>query len=341
MATITDDKEEKTTAAIVVTYNRKKLLLECLAKIFAQDSSVASVYIVDNASTDGTASALTDSGFLDEVPSGDGVWVRPPRSEGRPSVNYFLSQRNCGGAWGFYLGLKAAYNDGHNYFWVMDDDTIAEVSTLSALLGALKLVPPSTDVGFLCSKVLWMGTEVHRMNIPAISTFVDNLPFNSYDHLGLFPVSSCSFVSVLITRKALTACGLPIKEFFIWGDDTEYTERIVSHGFKGLYVPASVVRHATAKNHFVDILSDSGDNAWKYLYGIRNNLYLRRRAGNKKFLKAVLKQLLRQNLKIMMQRKNKRLRFMLINTRASVNALFFKPAVTLQWSTEEIDQSTL
>lgn len=322
-------REKKTTAAIVVTYNRKELLLECLSKILTQESPVSAVYIIDNASTDGTTFALTDSGFLDEAPSENDIWVSQPRLGVRPSLHYFLSARNYGGSWGFYHGLKAAYGDGYDYFWIMDDDTIAEVSTLSALLDGLKLVPPTIDVGFLCSKVLWRGSEVHRMNIPAIATFVNNLPFNSYDHIGLFPVSSCSFVSVLITKKALNSCGLPIKEFFIWGDDTEYTERIIRQGLMGFYVPSSVVRHVTAKNHFVDIFSDSGENAWKYLYGIRNNLYLQRRKGVKKFLKAVLKQVLRQNIKIMMRRKNDRFRFMLINTKASINSLFFKPIVSI------------
>lgn len=47
-------------AAIIVTYNRKKLLLENIEALLHQsvDSDVLSIIVVDNHSTDGTAEAL-------------------------------------------------------------------------------------------------------------------------------------------------------------------------------------------------------------------------------------------------------------------------------------------
>ena len=40
--------------AVVVTYNRKQLLLECLTAILSQSMPVHKLIIIDNASTDGT-----------------------------------------------------------------------------------------------------------------------------------------------------------------------------------------------------------------------------------------------------------------------------------------------
>ena len=59
--------------AVVVTHNRKALLLECLEGIARQTHRVAGVLVVDNASTDGTEEALEASGLpaeslLIEVP---------------------------------------------------------------------------------------------------------------------------------------------------------------------------------------------------------------------------------------------------------------------------------
>jgi rhamnopyranosyl-N-acetylglucosaminyl-diphospho-decaprenol beta-1,3/1,4-galactofuranosyltransferase len=50
---VSENKHE-TVAAVVVTYNRKELLRQCLGGILAQTRPVDAIYVVDNASTDGT-----------------------------------------------------------------------------------------------------------------------------------------------------------------------------------------------------------------------------------------------------------------------------------------------
>lgn len=47
------NKKEKI-AAVVVTYNRKELIGECLDAILLQTYPVDSIILIDNASTDGT-----------------------------------------------------------------------------------------------------------------------------------------------------------------------------------------------------------------------------------------------------------------------------------------------
>ena len=46
---------EQTIAAVVVTYNRKELLVQCVEHILNQQDISCDVLVVDNASTDGTA----------------------------------------------------------------------------------------------------------------------------------------------------------------------------------------------------------------------------------------------------------------------------------------------
>lgn len=41
-------------AAVVVTYNRKELLAQCIKALLGQQNAVCDILIVDNASTDGT-----------------------------------------------------------------------------------------------------------------------------------------------------------------------------------------------------------------------------------------------------------------------------------------------
>jgi rhamnopyranosyl-N-acetylglucosaminyl-diphospho-decaprenol beta-1,3/1,4-galactofuranosyltransferase len=53
-------------AAVVVTYNRKNLLGECLDAILRQTRAPEAVYVIDNASTDGTCEFLKEKYCLEE-----------------------------------------------------------------------------------------------------------------------------------------------------------------------------------------------------------------------------------------------------------------------------------
>lgn len=47
-----------TVCAVVVTYNRKGLLIECLEALRRQTRPLQAIYLIDNASTDGTPEFL-------------------------------------------------------------------------------------------------------------------------------------------------------------------------------------------------------------------------------------------------------------------------------------------
>ena len=61
-----EDKE--TVCAVVVTYNRKELLLECLESLRSQSYTLDAIYLIDNASTDKTPESLLNNGFINEIP---------------------------------------------------------------------------------------------------------------------------------------------------------------------------------------------------------------------------------------------------------------------------------
>ncbi len=62
------ENKKETVCAVVVTYNRKNLLLECLEAIRKQTRPVDAIYIIDNASQDGTPEVLKSSGYIPELP---------------------------------------------------------------------------------------------------------------------------------------------------------------------------------------------------------------------------------------------------------------------------------
>ena len=92
-----ENKKEKI-AAVVVTYNRKELLKECLDALLAQTHPLDSIILIDNASTDGTPEFLKEKGFLDN-----------------PKIDYVRLSENSGGAGGFYEGMKRGYEKGFDW----------------------------------------------------------------------------------------------------------------------------------------------------------------------------------------------------------------------------------
>ena len=129
------------TAALIVTYNRKDLLKECIKALTRSETS-CDIIVIDNASTDGTRDAL--QGFVDH-----GV------------ITYHNTGANLGGAGGFNFALKTALKQDYDYFWIMDDDCIVQPDSLTQLIRIAKAHP---DFGFLSSRVLWTDGTRCRMN---------------------------------------------------------------------------------------------------------------------------------------------------------------------------------
>ena len=295
-------------AAIVVTYNRFELLKKCIAAIQAQTASLDIIIVVNNQSTDGSTEWLNEQKGLQVI-----------------------HQENKGGSWGFQTGIKVAYQQGFDWLWVMDDDTIPQADALSEfnnnIADAAKL--GLHNIGYISSKVLWKDGTPHLMNLPSIHTFDSKgHAFNAYDTANLYAINSSSFVSILINRQAVQSVGLPFKEFFIWSDDQEYTQRISKAGFEGFYSSSSLVLHDTPLNYSANIFTDSISNGWKYRYGIRNDLFLYRHfSGFVNFFFKFLKRLFVFPFRILLKRKDSRWAFIKINTSASLSALFFNPKV--------------
>lgn len=294
---------------MVVTYNRKELLERCLNAILTQKHPIEQVLIVDNASTDGTEEHLSLSGFL-----------RDNR------VRYVRLQENIGGAGGFNFGLRMVANLGVDYVWIMDDDTIPNADALAALVESATCT--NDRLGFVCSKVIWNTGDPHLMNIPVIKPIINGYAFNCIEKFNCLLIEACSFVSVIISREAIKAVGLPIKDMFIWADDIEYTTRITRAGFLGAYCNHSIVLHATMENYKTDIFTDKTANLWRYRFGIRNNLYIiRRTKGYTYFMLKCFYNITALNIKIFVSRDADRLLWITTNTIATLRSLIFYPII--------------
>lgn len=246
-------------AAIVVTHNRLELLKECIAALHAQTRKPDEIIVVDNGSDDGTPEWLHQQTELTTI-----------------------RQKNLGSSGGQHAGMDMAWQKGHDWFWCMDDDTVARPRALEALVQSPAFSRGGT--GLLASVVRWTDGAIHVMNAPHLAAKATLLGRFRFDHVQAakkldaiiqaghdhcVEIRTATFVSALINRKAVEEVGLPLKGMFIWGDDTEFTTR-VNRRFKMYSVPASEVLHKTSANEGPPRRTIRADQRLKYLYGVRN-----------------------------------------------------------------------
>lgn len=234
-----------TVCAVVVTHNRPDLLARCLDHLGAQSRKPDAVVVVDNASTDDTPEVL--SRFED--------------------VHVVTLPENSGGSGGFHRGVQEAYRLGHDWLWLLDDDTLADARCLEMLLAGAARAPRTPRV--MASVVRWRDGRLHPMNRPWLR-FARRTDVALAAAAGLVPIRTATFVSALVHRAAVAEHGLPPGHFFVWLDDIRFTARVLrdDHGYM---VPESVAWHWTTAPY--STLTDSRE---RFYYKARNHLWVLR-----------------------------------------------------------------
>lgn len=249
-------------AAVVVTYNRIELLKECI-KALQQQTYPCDILIVDNASTDGTEE------YINKI------------EKDYDNLHYRNTGANIGGAGGFNFGMRWAVEAGYEYVWVMDDDCLPYADALEKLIETDETL--KGNYGWLASAVLWKDGHECKMNrVKLKKSFYEYLEYMQH---GIVQAEQATFVSLFLKAETIKQVGLPIKEFFIWGDDIEYTMRIKRfYRFKCYYVPKSIVRHMVKNNVGSNIALDSIERIDRYRYAFRNEFFLYKKIGTRGLL---------------------------------------------------------
>lgn len=245
-------------AIVIVTYNRLKLLQEEIDSLRLQTYKDFRIIVVNNGSTDGTLQWLEKQKDIQAI-----------------------TQENLGGAGGFYTGMKYAAENGYDYVWVMDDDVECSSNALEELM---KISCNTPEMGFLCSRV-FAADKKTLMNVPVIDDMIIDGEYERWLERvdeKLIRVKKATFVSILIPTKHIFELGLPIKEYFIWGDDLEYTNRI-SRKYASYLVCNSIVFHRRMIAKSLNFMTEKDPKRIKnYYYSLRNNLLNQKKYGKTK-----------------------------------------------------------
>lgn len=225
---------------IIVSYNTRKLLEQCLDSVFhslnyANLLDLSEVFVVDNASNDGSAEMVRE------------------RFKG---VKVIQNKVNSGFARANNQAIKIAKGD---YILLLNSDTRVAPDTCEVLIkeadnhkgaGAIgcKLINNDGTVqpsaGFapdLMKVIFWM---FFLDDLPLLRTVINpyHVEERSFYDLSHY-VGWVSGACLMVRREALKNSGLMDESIFMYGEEVEWCYRIIKTGYKIYYTHKTSVYH--------------------------------------------------------------------------------------------------
>lgn len=208
-------------ACVVVNWNGWRDTIECLNSLQDQDYDAFEVIVVDNGSTN------------DSVPR---------IMEAHPWITLIETGRNLGFPSGCNAGTRRALQNGAEYIWLLNNDTVAPPGTLGKLMGTAFAHPEAGAIGAALYYMhdpqrvqawgggrinLWTGYVTHFVG-PA--DFRDN---NTY----------LTGASVLLSRRVCEEVGLFYEGFFMYCDDSDLGIRLHRAGYSLIVAQDTAILH--------------------------------------------------------------------------------------------------
>ncbi len=237
-------------AVVVVTFNRADLLAGMLDALAAQTRVPDAVFVIDNASTDHTREILTARREHPGLP-----------------LHVTHSEENLGGAGGFRLGVRLAYDAGHDRIWLVDDDVVPAADCLAVLLAADEpcVAAIREDIGGrLVEKAALDFDLTNPLAIRPKRTSVDDTYADRKDMPERVELQNVSFEGFMFRREVVDAIGLPDPSYFIFYDDVDFVIRARRAGF-----PSLALRDAVLVRQ-LDFDQQHALDTWKGFYMFRN-----------------------------------------------------------------------
>ncbi|NHB67499.1 glycosyltransferase [Perlabentimonas gracilis] len=225
-----------TLSVVIVNYNVKYFLEQCLISVFNAATDIAiEVYVVDNASADGSCQMVRDR---------------------FPSVKLIENTENYGFSYANNQALRLARGE---FVLILNPDTVVEESTFSKCIEFMSKHPEagSLSVKMIDGKGKFLPESKRALPSPSVSfykifgfsrLFPKSKTFARY-HLGHLSPDDVNEIEILpgafmfIRKTALDKAGLFDESFFMYGEDIDLSYRIMKSGFKNYYFPKTTIIH--------------------------------------------------------------------------------------------------
>jgi GT2 family glycosyltransferase len=221
------------------------------------------VIVIDNASTDHTPDVLAAA-------TNAGLQVIRP-------------DENLGGAGGFHRGVAAAYDQGFDRIWLMDDDVVPAPDCLTVLLAqdeACLMAVREDTAGHLVEKAAIRFDLGNPLAIRPKTAMVETT-YGARDRMPeRVEIENVAFEGFMVRREVVDAIGLPDPSFFIFYDDADFALRARHAGYRIWAVRDAVL----VRQLDFDQQHDLG--GWKGYYMYRNLFAVHLRYGENALVRA-------------------------------------------------------
>lgn len=205
---------------IILNYNGKDVLKNCLASVFKLDFPNLEVVVVDNNSTDGSLE-FAKANFSKAI--------------------FIKNEENLGYAAGNNVGIRFALERLADYVLLLNNDTEVEKDFLAHLVAVAEkekksgLLSPVIFNGR--DKTVWFsGGTVNWLRMKA----KHNQKIRTEDYYATGFVSGCA---LLVKAAVFKAIGLLDEDYFLYWEDVDFSVRARRAGFENLVVAKSWVDH--------------------------------------------------------------------------------------------------
>lgn len=239
---------EPKVAVVIVNWNKKDAVLNLLRSLQHIEYNEYDIFVVENASVDGSASAI--------------------RAQ-FPFVHLIVNDVNLGGTGGFNTGLRTVSAKGfYKYIWLLDNDAEIESLTLKKLVSAME---EDKTIGLAGSRI--MDVEDSNITIEAGAYFrwdtIEVKPlFRNEKNIDVSntirDVDYVAICSALVRSSALEKVGLMDERYFLFWDDMDWGLQFKKHNYRVVSVLTSIAYHPP----FTEKRSALVD----FYYGFRNPL---------------------------------------------------------------------
>lgn len=213
-------------SVIIVNFNTKELLKNCLSSVFSQVGLKFEVWVVDNGSEDGS--------------------VQMVKAE-FPKVRLIRNKENLGFAKANNLALRKAEG---NFLFLLNSDTILEDFSLAKNLDFLKR---NSQVGALGIKILnfdgspqpSVGKFYSLINVFLMLFGGGKLGLGRSSPSKISEIDWVSGAAIILRKEVLEKAGFLDENFFMYMEEVEWCYRIKKAGFKIVFYPEVKIVHYT------------------------------------------------------------------------------------------------
>lgn len=210
-----------TVAVVVLCYNERKWLEKCLASVLATRDADFRVYLVDNASSDGSAAFVRES---------------------FPQVSIVTNSANLGYAGGNNSGIRAAVADGAEFVVLLNPDTWVEPDWLAEMRTVFAADPA---IGVVTAMIKNYEDERFDQNFMQILQATPKFVQDAWDGAiaPWYETWTGSGAALMARRSFYESVGIIDPEFFIYFEEIDLLRRGRYHGHKITFSTRGVIHH--------------------------------------------------------------------------------------------------